>query len=252
MRNMRERSHPGPADSGVRGDTYIVIVQGKSSTSSPYLTLSKALTRLGRAVRLVRGGELPRREWLDVLRSAEAILLVHYQTVNAHLFSQLAAAVALNVPIVRWWVGTNVLNVISRDNVRRSALKFDRIVSTNVAVAPHLVAELATAGIEAQYVPSVLDPDLAESAASAWDGTVRPVLAYLPSLRKEFYGLEVVKQVIVANPDLSSSSSGDDTHSLAAIFKCRESRLGVRHGPRVCTRRDASFASRNTTGCRAC
>jgi hypothetical protein len=216
MTNRREQSRSKPADSSLRSDRYIVIVEGKSSTSSPYLTLSKALTRLGRAVRLVRVFEQPRREWLRVLRSAEAIVLVHYQTLDAHLFSQLAAAVALDVPIVRWWVGTDVLNVISREDVRRSAARFDRIVSTNVAVAPHLVAELATVGIDAQYVPSVLDPDLAEPERSGWDGTVRPVLVYLPSLRKEFYGVQVVERVIAANADLRFIVTGDDTHSLAA------------------------------------
>lgn len=215
-RHVQSRSQHASADSGPAGERYIVIVEGKSSTSAPYLTLTKALTRLGRAVRLVRVAELPRREWLRVLRSAEAIVLVHYQSLDAHLFCQLAAAVALDVPIVRWWVGTDVLNVISRDDVRRNAARFDRIVSTNVAVAPHLVAELATVGIDAQYVPSVLDPDLAEPERSVWAGEVRPVLTYLPSSRKEFYGFETMEWVIAANPDLRFIVTGDDTHSLAA------------------------------------
>ena len=219
MTNSRLQSPSLHADTkpGPSGDRYIVIVEGSSSTSAPYLTLSKALTRLGRAVRLVRVAELPRREWLRVLRSAEAIVLVHYLSLDAHLLCQLAAAVALDVPIVRWWVGTDVLNVISRDDVRRNAARFDRIVSTNVAVAPHLVAELATVGIDAQYVPSVLDPDLAEPERSVLDGVIRPVLTYLPSSRKEFYGFEVMERVIAANPDLQFIITGDDSHSLAAL-----------------------------------
>jgi hypothetical protein len=192
-----------------------VIVEGNPSTSAPYLTLAKALRHLGRAVRLIAVDKLGRREWIRVLRSAEAVVLLHYQSIDAYLLSQLATAVALDVPIVRWWVGTDVLNVITRDDVRRSAAQFDRIVSTNVAVAPHLVEELASVGIRAQFVPSVLDPDLVEPEIPTWGDAIRPVVTYLPSTRKEFYGHEVVEQVIAANPDLQFIILADETHGLS-------------------------------------
>src|SRR4051812_38648717 len=118
---------------------YVVLVGKPTGTSAPYLTLSKALTRLGRSVRIVPVDKIGRREWVGVLRSAEAVVLVHYGMVGEYLFDQLALAVTLNVPIVRWWVGTDVLNVLTQEKVRASAQTLDRIVSANVAVASHLV-----------------------------------------------------------------------------------------------------------------
>jgi hypothetical protein len=195
---------------------YVVIVGEEPVRSAPTLTLSKALEELGLAVRFVAVDRLRRREWLQILRSAQAIVLVSYHALDAYLVSQLATAVAMHVPIVRWWVGTDVFNVITRDDVRESAAQLDRIVSANIAVAPHLVDELATAGIRAQFVPSILDPELVETGASRWNDGLRPVLLYLPGRRKEFFGIDVIEPVIAANPDLSFIVVADETHALAA------------------------------------
>ncbi|MGH7620738.1 MAG: hypothetical protein ACREMU_00195, partial [Gemmatimonadaceae bacterium] len=194
----------------------IIIVEGKPAPSAPYHTLAKALRRLGHPVRVVPVGTLGRGEWRRELRSAQAIVLLHYQSIDRYLLSQLAIAVVQNVPVIRWWVGTDVFNVLTRDDVRRSAKRFDRIVSANVAVAPHLVEELASAGIRARYVPSVLDPDLDAPSVVAWEHSPRPMLVYLPDSRKEFYGLPVVEQMIEANRDLRFVILADQTHALAA------------------------------------
>lgn len=205
------------SSSGSRsGKRSIIIVEGKPSASAPYHTLAKALQRLGHPVRLVPVGGLGRGDWRRELRSARAIVLLHYQSLDRYLLSQLAIAVALGVPVVRWWVGTDVLNVITSDAMRRSASQLDRIISENVAVAPHLVQELASAGIRARFVPSVLDPDLETPDMVRWDDAPRPVLVYLPDSRKEFYGFQVVEQAIAAHPGLRFIILADRTHSLAA------------------------------------
>ena len=193
----------------------IVIVEGKPSASAPYHTLAKALERLGHSVRVVPVGTLGRGEWRRDLRSARAIVLLHYQALDGYLLSQLAMAVALGVPVIRWWVGTDVLNVITSRRVWRSALQLDRIVSGNVAVAPHLLEELGSAGIHAQYVPSVLDPELEAPDIVSWTNTPRPVLVYLPDSRKAFYGFDEVERAIAANPDVRFIILADRTHSLA-------------------------------------
>lgn len=198
------------------GGKYVVIVGEEPTKSAPSLTLSKALTRLGVAVRFVPVDRLGRRDWLRVLRAAEAIVLVSYGVVDVYLLSQLATAVALKVPIIRWWVGTDVLNVITREEVQESALRLDRIVSANVAVASHLVDELASVGIHAQLVPSVLDPDLIGHEVAEWNDEIKPVLLYMPGGRKEFFGLSVIEPVIAANPDIKFIVIADDTHALTS------------------------------------
>ena len=183
--------------------------------SAPTLTLSRALSRVGVPVRFADANTLARAEWLRLLRSAKAVLLLSYGEVTPYVLSQLATAVAVGVPIVRWWVGTDVLNVITRERLQRNAARVDRIVSTNVAAAPHLVDELATLGIRAQYVPSVIDADISESEVMEWSGATRPVLVYMPGSRKEFFGIDVIEPVIAANPDLEFLVVADDSHSLA-------------------------------------
>ena len=123
------------ADSSQR---YVVIVGEKPVMSAPTLTLSKALSRVGVPVRFADANTLARAEWIRLLRSAKAVLLLSYGEVTPYVLSQLATAVAVGVPIVRWWVGTDVLNVITRERLQRNAARVDRIVSTNVAAAPHL------------------------------------------------------------------------------------------------------------------
>lgn len=200
------------ADSSLR---YVVIVGEKPIMSAPTLTLSKALARVGVKVRFADANALQRAPWVRLLRSARAVLLLSYAEVSGYVLSQLATAVAVGVPVVRWWVGTDVLNVISRDSLQRNAARVDRIVSTNVAAAPHLVDELETVGIRAQFVPSVIDADISGSAVMDWTGATRPVLVYMPESRKEFFGIDIIEPVIASNPDLQFLIVADGSHSLA-------------------------------------
>lgn len=212
----RTRAQGVVSDAAVAGEKYTVLIEEGASTSAPSLTLAKALRGLGRAVIMVVVKDLTRREWLRVLRSAEAIVIVRYHAIPTYFLSQLAMAVALDVPIIRWWVGSDVLNVLEREDVRRTALRLDGIVSTNIAVAAHLVSELSSVGIRAQLVPSPVDPELATPEVAASVDAVRPILTYLPGKRKEFFGFEIIEQVVQANPDLHFIVVADHTHALAS------------------------------------
>jgi hypothetical protein len=149
------------------------------------------------------------------VRPARAIVLVTYGEIEAYVLSQLATAVAMDVPIVRWWVGTDVLNAVTRKEVREHAQRVNGIVSANIAVAPHLVEELATIGIDARFVPSVLDPGLVPPTIVRWGTTTRPVIIYLPGGRKEFYRIDLMESAVASNPDLEFIVVADQTHALA-------------------------------------
>ncbi|HSU94048.1 MAG TPA: hypothetical protein VLI43_10090 [Gemmatimonadaceae bacterium] len=196
-------------------DDYVIILGEEPKHSAPSLTLAKALAGIGVGVRFVRADRLSRREWVEMVRVARAILLVTYGQVEVYVLSQLATAVAMDVPIVRWWVGTDVLNATTKPEVREHAQRVNRIISANVAVAPHLVEELATIGIDASFVPSVVEPELIPPTIVRWGKKVRPVLIYLPGGRKEFYRIDLMEAVIASNPDLEFIVVADQTHALA-------------------------------------
>lgn len=195
-------------------DDYVIILGEVPKNSAPSLTLAKALAGVGVGVKFVRADRLTRREWAELVRHARAIVLVTYGEIEVYVLSQLATAVAMDVPIVRWWVGTDVLNAVTRPAVREHAQRLDRIVSENVAVAPHLVEELATIEINARFVPSVLDPGLVPPSIIRWGQQVRPLLIYLPDTRKEFYRIDLMEPVIASNPDLDFIVVADQTHAL--------------------------------------
>jgi hypothetical protein len=204
--------NPGIATARPR---YVVIVGEKPTIPAPSYTLSKSLARLDIETRFADANQMSRAEWLRLLKGASAIVLVSYAELGTYLVSQLATAVALSIPIVRWWVGTDVLNAISSKSGKRNAQRTDWIVSKNVAVAPHLVDELATVGIRAQYVPSVIDTDMSSIVMADWAQGTKPVLVYLPGRRKKFFGIDAIEPVVVSNPDLTFIVVGDETHSLA-------------------------------------
>jgi hypothetical protein len=195
-------------------DDYVIILGEAPKSSAPSLTLAKALAGVGVGVKFVRADRLTRREWVELVRYARAIVLVTYGEIEVYLLSQLATAVAMAVPIVRWWVGTDVLNAITRPEVREHAQRLNGIVSENVAVAPHLVDELATIEINARFIPPMIDPGLLRPSIVPWGQQVRPVLIYLPDTRKEFYGIDLMESVIASNPALEFIVVADRTHAL--------------------------------------
>jgi len=85
---------------------FVVFVGEKPTIPAPSLTLSKSLARLGVEARFADANQLSRAEWIRLLKGASAIVIVSYAELGTYLTSQLATAVALSVPIVRWWVGT--------------------------------------------------------------------------------------------------------------------------------------------------
>jgi len=208
------RAVSGLADA-IPDDDYVIMLGEEPKHSAPSLTLAKALAALGIGVRFVRADRLTRREWMETVHGARAILLVTYGEIEVYVLSQLATAVAMDVPIVRWWVGSDVLNATTRPEVRAHAQRVDGIVSANLAVAPHLVDELASIGIHARFVPSVLDPALIPPTIVRWGKQVRPIMIYMPGGRKEFYRIDLVERVIASNPDLEFIVVADHTHALA-------------------------------------
>lgn len=195
----------------------IVFVGGDSAdSSSPSGGLAVALKSRGFNSCLVGISDaLDTRRWLSICRGAAAIVLVAYDGPNELILRQLALATAVGgVPVVRWWVGTDVLRCISEPDLTRLASVLSGFSQCNVSVAPHLAAELKAIGISSQVIPSLseFDPKLVPHPEAVLP---RGVLAYLPTKRRDFYGARAVEAAIRAHPNTTFFVLADEDHTLA-------------------------------------
>lgn len=188
----------------------VLLLAGEAAErSAPMVSLARALDERGVRATLFDDASSV-SDWVATVRRHDVLVFTHYGAAHLFLHRQLHLAALAGCAVLRWWVGTDVL--LARENPQ-AARALDAAVDLNVAVAPHLVAELAEIGMAARCVPSVChlpsDPPPAE--------VPRGVLAYLPTLRREFYGADAVARAATDNPDLPFIVVGDEGHALAHL-----------------------------------
>ena len=180
--------------------------------SAPLLTLSNALKPYEihplfgewREVDSLSG-------WLRLVRASDVIVYLDYDGPDPYMLRRLVLAAALGKPIVRWWVGTDVLQCATDPASGRQARRLARFCTESIAVAPHLQRELACIGIQAAMIPSVVDPDFMTLPEPV--GPLPPgVLVYLPAARGPFYGEEIIERAILANPEVPFIVVADEQH----------------------------------------
>jgi hypothetical protein len=198
----------------------VLIIGEEPQRSAPVRTLAEALRFHGVGVRFSHGVEcVSTRAWVNEVLRADCVVCVTYHGFD-FLVRQIALAAALGRPVVRWWVGTDVLLCLEEPAVRSLAERLDRCVALNIAVAPHLVEELASVGIQARFVPSVLEPRyIPDSSVSPTRS--REILVYMPTGRGEFYREETIRQVIARNPDHKFVVVGDERHRFGQFANVR-------------------------------
>jgi hypothetical protein len=186
---------------------------------APTLTLAAGLKQ--NHIDSLLGGQAARATGWRFLRLAlqvDVILYISYGGPGRRTLASLALAALLGRPIVRRWVGTDVLMCLRSAEARAAACLLDPLVSQNIAAAPHLVQELASVGLKACCIPS----PVARCAAVREDQEVpKALLVYLPSGRLDFYGEALVRRAVEVNPDVEFVVVGDDTHALAGYSNVR-------------------------------
>ncbi len=167
---------------------------------SPTATLARALNQygIGSCFGATAGS---RRDWWRSALSSHAMVLVDYGCPDWRETVRLTLSALSGRPLIRWWVGTDVLDCMQDPDSLRFAKYVSTFTTANVAVAPHLVGELAQIGLEATCIPSVLDSRRYDGQGQPTGRPARRILAYLPT-RSSFYGEEVVRRAIEANPDI--------------------------------------------------
>lgn len=194
--------------------TRVLLVEEDVARSAPVLSLAAELNRLG-VETLFSGDALnsSTRRWLKLALQSQAVVFIAYRNYEAQYFRrQLQRTRLLGCVVVRWWVGSDVFFCLKSEAMAHKAREVDRAVDLNIAVSPHLVAELKSIGIEAEYAPSPCD--LASTDKAPGSTLPRGVLTYLPTKRRAFYGERVVTAAIEANPDLEFLVVNDESHSL--------------------------------------
>jgi hypothetical protein len=187
----------------------VLFVGEKPSGSAPSWTLSKALSEHGvQSTFSGRSEVYDSSKWLKLVRASDLLILVSYGGPDLFCLRQLAIAVALGRPVIRYWVGTDVLICCQDASSRQAAKILTSFTSENLAVAFHLAEELLSCGIKAKVIPAVLSfqklklDDRPKSIE-------KRILIYVPNHRKEFFGGSTVEKVIQTNPDMEFIMVGD-------------------------------------------
>lgn len=185
--------------------TSVLIISSRTATSAhPAESLAKNLNAEGiSTLRMAYQDSLP--VWKANVTRADVVVIVIYGPPDDGVIGKLGCAAAIGRPVIRWWVGSDVLNCIKDAAARHQAHKLDRFVAANVAVAPHLTDELKDCGIIAEAVPSVLDPSWAESAFADLSpkspASRNRILVYLPTRGMDFYHGPLIERLIRENDD---------------------------------------------------
>src|ERR1700730_14082365 len=190
----------------------VVFAGERPITSSPLLTLAEAVR--GHGVCPVFSGQVEFSstvEWLRLVRRSDVVLFVGYSGPGPYTTRQLALAASLGKPIVRWWVGSDVLYCVQDQAKARWAKAAGQLCSETITGAASLQRELASIGLSATLIPTVVNPEFLEIEPPR--GVVaRDILVYLPTNKGTFYGEEVVAAAIRANPDLQFVVVADAQH----------------------------------------
>lgn len=149
-------------------------------------------------------------EWIRKLKWCDVVVAVYQDAPGTYLTRQLSFAVILGKPVVRWWIGTDVLLALDSANFTK---RFSKILHDQIAVAPHLVKELETIGIGAEFIPSLIDDF--DPKVPTQDNFGESILVYLPADRLDFYGRRTVEPLIQKFPELHFIIVADDSHSLS-------------------------------------
>jgi hypothetical protein len=190
----------------------VIFVGERPVGSSPLLTLAEAVKQHGvHPVFSEHAESASTIDWLRLVRRSDVVLFVAYTGPGAFMIRQLALAACLGKPIVRWWVGSDVLYCLQDQASARWARVANTLCSAAVTGAPHLQGELAAIGLRAILIPTVVNPEFLEIEPPR-GAVARDILVYLPTNRGPFYGEEVVAAAIRANPDLQFIVVGDTRH----------------------------------------
>lgn len=189
----------------------IVFVGEKPTKSAPSLELGKMFISKDYDVKFLYNLDLlSTYDFIRQITGAIGLILVDYNLVPFRL-RQLCLARLIGVPIIKWWVGTDVYNIFYSKKLQLLNKMLSSFV-LNVAVSPHLVDELSDIGIKSIFIPSVVyEPSILPSEYNFGSS----VLVYLPTNRKSFYSFDLIVSLVEKFVDIDFIIIADEEHSLS-------------------------------------
>ena len=120
----------------------------------------------------------------------------------------------IGIKLIRYWVGTDVLNLKNEEELKY-ALKLNKLIHFNLTQSPNLKRELQQKGIKSIYLP------LETIKTKNYPITLLPkktaVLFYVPKNEtlNKFYGTDLVERTAKKNRDLKFYAIENDNYSPA-------------------------------------
>ena len=140
--------------------------------------------------------------WREICKNTDIIHLISYAQNDPWFYRKLWIARWYGGPIVRLWVGTDVLWARSYAPARRFAGAFSALGVREFTVADHLAAELREIDIRAEVIPIIADFVRPQAPPPLPDKPT--VLAYLSSdYRRNFYGGRIIDALIRRRPSIT-------------------------------------------------
>jgi hypothetical protein len=163
---------------------------------------ARALRQAGAEAVFDPGAFWSTRQWRKTALDFDLIHLISYSQNDPWLLRKIAVARMLGTPILRMWVGSDVLWCLRYAPAARFARAMQSLSVRQFTVADHLGQELEEISIRAETLPIIAD--ITPAAVDPPPLPDRPTaLAYLQSDdRREFYGGHIIDELIRRRPDI--------------------------------------------------
>ena len=190
----------------------ILYCGARPEKSSPLLSIAKFLEGQGCSSLFTPPNDPGTQAWMSLVRKADLLVYIDYMARSDWLIRQFRLATALGRPIVRWWVGSDVLHALENADIATWVRHLDRVIGLNIASAPHLKDELKQVEIESTVI--IIPPsDLPGKTDAHWDDNMaRSVLIYLPSHKADFYGGTIVDALVSSLKEFTFYLVANDGH----------------------------------------
>ena len=188
----------------------ILFCGEKPMRAAPSLTIARRLESAGCQAMFNRPADVALKQWIRRVLRADVLMYITYGPCHPWFMRRVGVAAMLGRPMIRWWVGSDVLNAIQDPAVAAAARRMDRFVFRNLTHVPRLAEELAGVGVRAQVIPPPAPP-VPSATAPCWSPQLaRSILVYLPAERADFYGARVVEELAERRPDVAFYLLRDD------------------------------------------
>lgn len=179
----------------------ILLFEENITKASPLYTMEKAFNKTGAKCTVIDPCKVSTKELIKLCISHQYAVYQGYAYAGPYLKRQLAICAFFGIKLIRNWAGTDALNLVTREHVRLDCLALDNLFHLNISLTHQgIIDELSSVGMSCTLLPKFIEIDLSVELASTF--VKKGVLIYLPSDRRQFYGGDILDQLILEFDEL--------------------------------------------------